>query len=46
MDNTDNKMYCYCLKCKSKKEMHHGKLLTNKKGNKYIQGICECSCRC
>ena len=41
MDNID-KMYSYCLKCKSKKEMHNGKILTNKKGGKYIQSICEC----
>ena len=42
MENSENKMYSYCLKCKQKKEMHNGKLLTNKKGGKYLQGTCEC----
>ena len=32
----------YCLKCKSKKEIKECKILTNKKGGKYIQGTCEC----
>jgi hypothetical protein len=35
----------YCLKCKSKKEIKGGKVLTNKKGNRYIQGNCDCGAR-
>ena len=45
MENNDNISRAYCLKCKEKKELHNGKLLTNKKGNKYIQGACECGCK-
>ena len=41
-NNTDNKMFSYCLKCKDKKVMNIGKVLTNKKGGKYIQSLCEC----
>ena len=40
MENTDNKVYGYCLCCKDKKELHNGKILTNKKGGKYIQSNC------
>ena len=45
-NNNDNSNYNFgfCLKCKSKKEIKDGKLLTNKKGNKYIQGNCD-SCK-
>ncbi len=39
MESQNN--FGYCLKCKSKKEIKGGKLLTNKKGNKYIQGSCD-----
>ena len=42
---TENKVYGYCLKCKDKKEIHNGKILTNKKGVKYIQSNCECGCK-
>ncbi len=42
---TENKMYSYCLKCKDKKLMNNGKILTNKKGNKYLQGTCDCGCK-
>jgi hypothetical protein len=45
MDNIDNKIEAYCLKCKDKKEMLNGKLLTNKKGGKYLQGTCDCGCK-
>ncbi len=45
MDNIDNKIEAYCLKCKTKKEMLNGKLLTNKKGGKYLQGTCDCGCK-
>ena len=45
MENTDNKVYGYCLKHKEKKELHNGKILTNKKGGRYIQGTCECGCK-
>ena len=41
----ENNNSCYCLKCKSKKEIKNGKLLTNKKGNRYIQGTCDCGAR-
>ena len=44
-NNTENKMYSYCLICKDKKEMINGKVLTNKKSNKYLQGTCECGCK-
>ena len=40
---TENKSYC--LKCKEKKEMQNVKVLTNKKGNKYLQGTCDCGCK-
>ena len=43
--DTENKVYAYCLKCKEKKELFNGKLLTNKKGNRYIQGTCQCGCK-
>ena len=42
---SENKIYAYCLKHKEKKEMLNCKLLTNKKGNKYLQSICECGCK-
>jgi hypothetical protein len=42
MENTENINRAYCLKCKEKKEMHNCKLLTNKKGNEYLQSNCEC----
>ena len=45
MENTENKLISYCLKCKVKKEINTGKILTNKKGGKYIQGTCECGCK-
>ena len=45
MENTENKLISYCLKCKVKKEINNGKILTNKKGNKYIQGNCDCGCK-
>jgi hypothetical protein len=41
MENQNQINQAYCLKCKSKKEIKGGKLLTNKKGNKYIQGNCD-----
>ena len=43
--DTDNRIFGYCLKCKDKKELHKGKVLTNKKGGKYLQSNCECGCK-
>ena len=40
MENINSKMHSYCLKCKDKKEILNGKILTNKKGGKYIQSNC------
>ena len=40
MENTDNILKAYCLKCKDKKEIINGKIMTNKKGNKYLQSNC------
>ncbi len=45
MENTDNIVRAYCLKCKDKKELFNGRILTNKRGLKYIQGNCECGCK-
>ncbi len=45
MENNHNKVQGYCLKCKDKKELFNGKILTNKKGNKFIQGNCACGCK-
>jgi len=43
MENNVN--FGYCLKCKSKKEINGGKVLTDKKGYRYIQGTCDCGAR-
>mgnify|MGYP006866654922 CR=1 FL=1 len=36
----------YCLKCKDKKEMVNGETKTNKRGGRYMSGLClSCNCK-
>ncbi len=33
----------YCVKCKAKREMNEGKIVTNEKGRRMAKGVCpEC----
>ena len=38
-------METYCLKCKKNTELQNPELKTNKKGGKYLSGVCPCGCK-